>query len=70
MKEGVPIAVTVSRQMGSGGAYLGYLAAKELGFRDGRRAAHYRDYPPEMERISEKSETARKAGKAQKTGHR
>ena len=27
------IAVTISRQMGSGGSYVGYLVAKELGFR-------------------------------------
>ncbi|HUH65280.1 MAG TPA: cytidylate kinase-like family protein [Syntrophales bacterium] len=27
------IAVTISRQMGSGGSYVGYLAAKELGWR-------------------------------------
>ena len=33
MKESASIAVTISRQMGSGGGYLGYLTAKELGFR-------------------------------------
>jgi CMP/dCMP kinase len=27
-----PVTITLSRQMGSGGSYIGYLAAKELGF--------------------------------------
>jgi CMP/dCMP kinase len=33
MKEGQFTIITISRQMGSGGTYIGYLAAKELGFR-------------------------------------
>lgn len=33
MRENAPISVTISRQMGSGGAYLGYLTAQALGFR-------------------------------------
>lgn len=28
-----PITITISRQMGSGGSYIGYSAAKELGFK-------------------------------------
>lgn len=32
MKERPHIAVTISRQLGSGGSYIGYLVAKELGF--------------------------------------
>ena len=28
-----PIVITISRQMGSGGSYIGYSAAKELGFK-------------------------------------
>ena len=27
------MTITISRQMGSGGSYVGYLAAKELGFK-------------------------------------
>ena len=33
MKEEPRIAITISKQMGSGGSYVGYLAAKELGVR-------------------------------------
>ena len=33
MKEKSFNTITISRQMGSGGTYIGYLAAKELGFR-------------------------------------
>ncbi|OPL16569.1 MAG: hypothetical protein AVO39_01525 [delta proteobacterium MLS_D] len=33
MENRPPVTVTVSRQMGSGGTYIGYLLAKELGFR-------------------------------------
>jgi cytidylate kinase len=33
MKEKPFNVITISRQMGSGGTYIGYLAAKELGFR-------------------------------------
>jgi len=33
MSEERHITITISRQMGSGGAYIGYLAAKELGFK-------------------------------------
>jgi cytidylate kinase len=33
MSEKQHITITISRQMGSGGAYIGYLAAKELGFK-------------------------------------
>ncbi len=33
MGEKTNIAITISRQMGSGGSYIGYLAAKELGFK-------------------------------------
>ena len=33
MREFTFVAVTISRQMGSGGAYLGYLAAQQLGFK-------------------------------------
>jgi cytidylate kinase len=33
MKENQFNIITISRQMGSGGTYIGYLAAKELGFR-------------------------------------
>ncbi len=33
MKEKPYNIITVSRQMGSGGTYIGYLAAKELGFK-------------------------------------
>jgi cytidylate kinase len=33
MKEKTNITITISRQMGSGGTYIGYLAAKQLGFR-------------------------------------
>ncbi len=33
MKENLCNIITISRQMGSGGTYIGYLAAKELGFR-------------------------------------
>jgi hypothetical protein len=33
MKEKPCITITISRQMGSGGTYIGYLAAKELGFK-------------------------------------
>jgi len=32
MKESIPKVITISRQMGSGGSYVGYSAAKELGF--------------------------------------
>jgi cytidylate kinase len=32
MTEKTPIIITVSRQLGSGGAYVGYSVAKELGF--------------------------------------
>ena len=32
MKEERHVAITISRQMGSGGAYIGHLIAKELGF--------------------------------------
>ena len=46
-------SITLSRQMGSGGTYIGYLAAKELGFRylDReilRRAAEEMDVEPKM----------------------
>ncbi len=33
MSEERHITITISRQMGSGGAYIGYMAAKELGFK-------------------------------------
>ena len=33
MKEKSFNIITISRQMGSGGTYIGYLTAKELGFR-------------------------------------
>ena len=33
MIEKSPITITLSRQMGSGGSYIGYSAAKELGFK-------------------------------------
>ncbi len=33
MGEETHIAITISKQMGSGGSYVGYLAAKELGFK-------------------------------------
>jgi len=33
MMEKSPITITISRQMGSGGSYIGYSAAKELGFK-------------------------------------
>jgi cytidylate kinase len=33
MGEGARIAITISKQMGSGGSYVGYLVAKELGFK-------------------------------------
>ncbi len=33
MSEERHITITISRQMGSGGAYIGYLVAKELGFK-------------------------------------
>ena len=46
-------SITISRQMGSGGTYIGYLAAKELGFRylDReilRQAAKQLDVEPKM----------------------
>jgi len=33
MREKQNIAITISRQVGSGGSYIGYLVAKELGFK-------------------------------------
>jgi cytidylate kinase len=33
MKENPCVAITISRQMGSGGSYIGYRVAKELGFK-------------------------------------
>jgi cytidylate kinase len=33
MEEDAHIAITISKQMGSGGSYVGYLVAKELGFK-------------------------------------
>jgi Cytidylate kinase len=33
MMEKSPITITISRQMGSGGSYIGYSVAKELGFK-------------------------------------
>src|SRR5512135_33640 len=33
MSEERHIAITISREMGSGGAYIGHLVAKELGFK-------------------------------------
>ena len=31
MREKKPVVITISRQMGSGGSYIGYSVAKELG---------------------------------------
>ena len=33
MGEDARIAITISKQMGSGGSYVGYLVAKDLGFK-------------------------------------
>ena len=33
MKDKTHSAITISRQMGSGGTYIGYLLAKELGYK-------------------------------------
>ena len=61
MKEKPCITIAISRQMGSGGTYIGYLAAKELGFRylDReilRQAANKLGIEPDMlERYDERS---------------
>jgi cytidylate kinase len=60
-KEKLCITIAISRQMGSGGTYIGYLAAKELGFRylDReilRQAANKLGIEPDMlERYDERS---------------
>jgi cytidylate kinase len=61
MKETPRVAVTISRQTGSGGAYLGYLVAREMGFKYIDREILYRAARElgtdvgNLERIDEKS---------------
>ena len=61
MSEERHITITISRQIGSGGAYIGHLAAKELGFKYFDReilrqaAEHFETDVRVLEDVGEKS---------------